>query len=352
MAAAPQSRSIDALLEDYDELLEQGSAPDPKEYASAYPQWPQLEGLLLELCNIHGDLDCAAQDLLERRPPQRLGDYRLLEEIGAGGMGRVYLAQRVDSDSTTRYALKVLQHENDAAKQRFGREARLAQRLSHVGIAKVIDFDMASADPEGWPYIVSEYTQGAHAQAWARDKWPAGQPDEDGIIDCLVLVAQVADGLAHAHALDIIHRDIKPSNIMVDTHGLPKLIDFGLARELRHGGRKVTRTGVFVGSQPYAPPEQLSGDRKKLGKHSDTYALGATLFQLLTGRQPWNHEPLVVRCAPRAAPKHDCAALNPQVSSSVTKFVAKAMNSEIPRRFKDGAAFATALRRVIKSISG
>jgi serine/threonine-protein kinase len=160
---------------------------------------------------------------------------------------------------------------------------------------------------------------------------------------CVDLAHQVADALAHAHERGVVHRDVKPSNIMVTPDGRARLIDFGIALAT-DGGERITRTGVFLGSHEYAAPEQLCGDKHEIGPWTDCYALGATLFELLTLKTPFDGMGLGPRIA-RADAKPDATArdLNRGVDRSLDGVVMRALHPARRKRFGDGAELAAAL---------
>ncbi|HMQ54247.1 MAG TPA: protein kinase, partial [Anaerolineae bacterium] len=200
--------------------------------------------------------------------------YRILREIGAGGMAKVYLAE--DSTGGDLLAVKVLypQFSQDMAfVQRFIREARLASTLTDPHIVHVLDYG-ADRDLQ---YLVMEYVEGKDLNAFLRER---------GALEwtyALELLDQLATALEHAHSHDIVHRDIKPQNLMLDESGLLKVLDFGIAR--KPALPSLTQSG-FIGSPYYASPEQAMGEDVDI--RSDIYSAGIVLYELLSGRIPFD----------------------------------------------------------------
>ena len=207
-----------------------------------------------------------------------VGPYRLAREIGRGGMGIVWLADRVDGRFERRVAVKFLSiaMTGPTAQERFEREGRILGALRHPHIAELLDAGVTSA---GHPYLVLEYVDGEPIDAYCRRK------DLD-VAARLRLFLDVLSAVAHAHASLIVHRDLKPSNVMVSTEGDVKLLDFGIAKLLEGDGRgDATQTGESPPMTPlHAAPEQLKGEAVTTA--TDVYALGVLLYQLLVGQHP------------------------------------------------------------------
>lgn len=209
---------------------------------------------------------------------QAFGPYRLVRLLGEGGMGVVYLARRDDLGSEV--AIKLLRDAllSPSRRDRFVAEQRLLAQLNHAGIARLLD---AGALEDGTPWIAMEYVDGTHLTEYCR-------VHECSIAERLALFRQVCDAVQHAHAHLVVHRDIKPSNVLVARDGTAKLLDFGIAKQIGESAaaRDVTQTGMRLLTPAYAAPEQLAGGQ--VGTHTDVYALGVVLYQLLTGHLPFD----------------------------------------------------------------
>jgi len=210
-------------------------------------------------------------------PPDRFGPYRLREVLGEGGMGVVYLAGRDDLGSVA--AIKILRDAwlSPERRERFASEQRTLAQLNHPSIARLYDADTLG---DGTPWFAMEYVEGSSLTSYC-DEHALSIPER------LRLFRSVCDAVQHAHQHLVVHRDLKPSNIMVTPEGAIKLLDFGIAKQLEHLGRTAdqTRTGLRLMTPAYAAPEQITGSR--VGVHTDVYALGVVLYELLTGRLPF-----------------------------------------------------------------
>jgi eukaryotic-like serine/threonine-protein kinase len=205
------------------------------------------------------------------------GRYRVVREVGRGGMGAVWLAHDEVLDRPV--ALKrvgLLPGADSTDLARAEREARLAAQLSHPHVVAVFNLVVDADTDSRW--LVMEYVEGSTLAQLVRDRGPL-TPDE-----AAPLIRQVADALVAAHAVGIVHRDVKPSNILVDRHRQAKLTDFGIARVAADPA--LTQTGFLTGSPAYLAPEVASGERG--GEPVDVWSLGATLFHVLAGRPPYD----------------------------------------------------------------
>jgi len=218
---------------------------------------------------------------------QRFGKYEILETLGQGGMGTVYKARQEGLDRLV--ALKVMRPDaaSPEAFARFEREGRILAQLRHPNIVRLLTMGR----DEGQVYFTMDYIEGRPLSALIEQAHGVAQPpsavqDRDHL---LRHVAVVARAVHYAHTQGIIHRDLKPTNVIVDSDGQPMITDFGLAREL-DAGQTVTAPGSAVGTALYMSPEQAEGDRERIGPATDVYALGAILYEVLTGRPPFEGE--------------------------------------------------------------
>ncbi|MEJ2206407.1 MAG: protein kinase [Gemmatimonadota bacterium] len=211
----------------------------------------------------------------------RVGAYRIVREIGRGGMGTVFLAERDDGQFTKRVALKLMKRGTGGdprLKRRFLEERQILARLEHAHIAPLLDGGITDDDQ---PFFVMQYVDGVPLDRFC-------DQGTLGVEERLALFLDVCDAVQHAHARQIVHRDLKPSNVLVAADGNVKLLDFGIAKLLEvtdEDDAPITRTGERLLTPRYASPEQVRGE--PITPASDVYALGVLLHELLTGRQPY-----------------------------------------------------------------
>ena len=208
----------------------------------------------------------------------RIGPYRIVREIGRGGMGTVYLAERDDHEYRKQVAIKLIRGDVDSAVilARFRRERQILAELDHPNIARLLD---GGTTADGISYFVMEHVEGLSIDAHCESRKLA-------IDDRLKLVRIVCSAVSAAHGRLVIHRDLKPDNILVTGDGAPKLLDFGIAKLLMPPPGSIrTVTGGRLMTPEYASPEQWRGD--SVTEASDIYSLGVVLYHLLTGRGPY-----------------------------------------------------------------
>ena len=210
------------------------------------------------------------------KPPNRIGPYRVLSEIGRGGMSRVYLAVHATQRSRSRIALKTLRREIDAlvTSEAIWQEGRILDELRHPNIARLVE---EGKDLDGSPYIAMEFVDGIPIHSFCFE-------NQVSVRERLALFCTVCDAVGYAHGRNIVHHDLKPTNILVTEDGVPKLLDFGIAKLYAPGSDALPATFRFF-TPEYASPEQLSG--RPTSPASDVFALGVLLFLLLTGRLPF-----------------------------------------------------------------
>jgi hypothetical protein len=262
--------------------------------------------------------------------------YTIVRQLGAGGMGQVYLAQH--PRLPRRDALKILPGEltaNDEFRQRFNREADLAASLYNEHTVGIHD----RGEYEGQLWISMDYVEGTDAAKLLRDHYPSGMPKAEVV----AIVSAVADALDYAHSRGLLHRDVKPANILLGETGTRRrilLADFGIARELGDISG-LTATNMLVGTTAYCAPEQLQG--ADLDGRADQYALACTAFNLLTGSAPFQHSnPAVVITQHLSAPPPHISERRPELAGLDGAF-AKALAKSPGDRYATCADFAAAL---------
>ena len=212
---------------------------------------------------------------------RQVGAYRVVRELGRGGMGAVYLGERADAQFDMRVAIKLIKRgmDTDSVLQRFRHERQILAALEHPNIARLLD---GGTTDEGLPYFVMEYVDGQPIDEYCR----AHRLSLEQRLD---LFRHVCGAVSYAHQHLVVHRDIKPSNILVTADGIPKLLDFGIAKLLESGDEALTlatEAGGQVMTPQYASPEQLRGER--VTTVSDVYGLGVLLYELLAGARPYD----------------------------------------------------------------
>jgi hypothetical protein len=270
-------------------------------------------------------------------PAEQIGRYRILDRIGAGGMGTVYKAHDPHLDRTV--ALKVPHidpaHPDRAKRvERFQREARSAAQVWHPHVCPIYDV----GEHDGQPYVVMAYVEGRSlAERLAR----GGRFEDVG--EAVALTRQVLDALGAVHGHGIVHRDLKPSNIMLDAAGRAVLTDFGLARP-GHQQAGLTSEGVIVGTPAYMAPEQAAGQSDRIGPWTDLYSVGVVLFEMLTGRLPFEGPPLAVLGKLLHEPPPALSSLRPYLDPRLESALLRATAKEPEGRFQSVGPFADALR--------
>jgi tetratricopeptide (TPR) repeat protein/tRNA A-37 threonylcarbamoyl transferase component Bud32 len=264
--------------------------------------------------------------------------YEGLEEIGRGGMGVVYKARHLKLNRVV--ALKMIRAADFAGPEthdRFQREAEAAARLQHPNIVQV--FEVGAHD--GRPFFSLEFVEGGSlAQKLAGTPLPAAEAAR--------LVQTLARAVHHAHERGVLHRDLKPGNVLLSAAGVPKITDFGLAKRLDVEG-SATRTGAVLGTPGYMAPEQAEGAGRRLGPATDVWALGAILYECLTGRPPFGGATVLetldqVRGHEPVPP----ARLNPRVPRDLETVCLKCLHKDPARRYGAAAALADDLGRVLE----
>ena len=275
--------------------------------------------------------------------PERISGYRILGELGRGGMGVVYEAEQ---ESPARHvALKVLRnYPGRDALGRFQHEAELLARLQHPGIAQVFELGTATVGGMTVPFIVMELVHGEPL-----DRYAASQRLDRRAR--LGLLTQIADAVHHAHQKGVVHRDLKPANILVDGRGVPRILDFGIARTIDPDlelSTLRTEAGQLVGTLSYMSPEQAAGNPREVDTRSDVYSLGVVGFQLLSGRLPHLLGDRPVLESLRAIVEEEpprLGALDRELRGDVETIIGKALAKEKDRRYASVGELSADIRR-------
>ncbi len=265
---------------------------------------------------------------------KKIGGYEILELIGHGGMASVYRAQQVSMNRIVAVKILPRQYLNDETyMQRFNREVRIVAQLEHRNIVPVHDYGEA----DGQPYIVMRYMSGGSVDDLLHD----GALDLDRIVS---IIGQIAPALDYAHGKNVLHRDLKPSNILMDDDGGAYLTDFGIARLMSDvgSGATITKQGV-VGTPSYMSPEQAQG--QPLNNRSDIYSLGVTLFEMATGKRPFESDtPYGIAVLQVTAPPPLPRSLNPDLSAPVEDVILKALSKNREQRHETAVQLAEVLK--------
>jgi serine/threonine protein kinase/TolA-binding protein len=266
----------------------------------------------------------------------RIGPFRVLGRLGAGGMGTVFLAEPVEPGPVPRgikVAVKVLRSTDPQERRRFAREARYLMSLHHPGIVRILD----SGEEDGRCWLAMPLIAGRRFDHIVRSQGPL--PERQAAD----LMVQAAEAVHAAHLAGILHRDIKPGNLMLDDQGRVKALDFGLAAA--DAESQLTQEGDVVGTPAYMPPEQAAGLRSELTRRSDVYSLGAVLYELLTGLAPFDGAtPVGILRAVLDQPLVPPSRLRPGIHRGLERIVLVAMAKGPKDRYRSAEAMAADLR--------
>lgn len=304
-----------------------------------------VESLLASADRTISDLQepalAAAREFATSLAGKRIGPWQILEAIGDGGMGRVYLARRADEAYDQKVAVKIMRADFGADPGmllRFRTERQILARLNHPNIARLLDGGVSA---EGLPYLVMEHVEGVPIDTYCREQ-------QLGVEDRLRLFRKVCAAVEYAHRSLVIHRDIKPANILVTPAAVPKLLDFGIARLLdpEFSGAARTRASQILMTPEYASPEQVRGE--SVTTAADVYAMGVLLYELLAGTRPFRvktDNPLeIARVICEETPQPPSAiGKSPeakQVRGDLDRIVMMAMRKEPERRYASVEQFS------------
>jgi serine/threonine protein kinase len=326
----------------YLKAADAGQAPDPQ---ALLAQHPELTKELTAFLDDHDQLDRllaplrAPAEHLREAEGRLLGDYKVLEKIGQGGMGVVYKARQVSLNRIV--ALKMIDTRvplSAASRIRFQTEARAVAQLDHPNIVHVYQ----SGEHNGQQYFAMEFVPGGSlAEARKARPWSSRE--------AAALVAHLAEAVEYAHRQGIVHRDLKPSNILVTPDGAPKITDFGLAKQLQADVASPTLSGDLLGTPAYMAREQAEGRLAAIGPSTDIFGLGAILYELLTDQPPFQGTTLEeVLAQARQGRVQPPRQLKPRVSRSLQRICLKALAADPEDRYATAAALGEDLRRHLR----
>lgn len=288
----------------------------------------------------------------DQADPSSVGGFEILTRLGAGGMGIVYKARQ--ASPRREVAIKLLRPGllTPERIRRFEFESELLARLRDPRIASVYQAGVANTASGPRPYYAMELVEGRTLDAWVAETTPTQRRR-------LEVFAEICEAVHHAHAKGVIHRDLKPKNVMVTPDGVPKVLDFGVARVVDaadDGGSGITRSihtgsGQLLGTLEYMSPEQVSGDPMSMDARSDVFALGVILFELLSGSTPHDLAGLGLPSAIRMIAESDAPRLssrNPEIGSELESVTAKALALDPDDRYDSAAAMASDVRRYLR----
>lgn len=266
------------------------------------------------------------------------GRYQIIEELGKGGMGKIYKV--LDKEINAKIALKLIKPEIAADKktiERFRNELKTARDISHKNICRMYDLNKE----EGSYYITMEYVEGQDLKSLVR------QTGQLAIPTTISIAKQVCEGLSEAHKLGTVHRDLKPSNIMIDKEGNARIMDFGIARSIT--GKGITGAGVMVGTPEYMSPEQA--EVKEVDQRSDIYSLGVILYEMVTGRVPFEGEtPLGIAMKHKSEVPQNPKEINAQIPDDISRQILKCMEKNKEERYQSAAEVLSELIRIEEGI--
>ncbi len=282
------------------------------------------------------------------QPDDEIGDFRLIRELGRGGMGIVWLAEQ--KSLGRQVALKLIRpgSASEELLRRFRKEAEVLGQLQHPGIAQIYEVGTTQvgsvALPVEQPYFAMEYVSGIALDDYVmRNDLDTQQR--------LELLASICDSIDHAHRAGVVHRDLKPDNILVTDAGRPVLLDFGIARVTESDVMSISMhhtAGQIIGTLPYMSPEQVLGDQRRIDARSDVYSMGAVMFEVLSGRLPVDVQGRSIAEAARVICDEDPASLR-SISAAfrgdVDTIVQKALEKDESRRYQSAAELAADIRR-------
>jgi serine/threonine protein kinase/tetratricopeptide (TPR) repeat protein len=266
------------------------------------------------------------------------GRYQIIEELGKGGMGKVYKVQ--DTKIKEKIALKLIKPEIAKDKktiERFSNELKFARKIRHKNICQMFDL----GEEEGTHFITMEFVEGQDLKKLIR------QTGQLAIGTTINIAKQVCDGLAEADTSGVVHRDLKPSNIMIDTDGNARIMDFGIARSIE--GKGLTGAGVMIGTPEYMSPEQVEG--KEVDHRSDVYSLGVILYEMVTGQVPFEGDtPFTIGVKHKSETPKNPKELNPNLSDDLSSVILRCLEKDKAERYQSAEEIRSELANIEKGI--
>jgi serine/threonine-protein kinase len=265
--------------------------------------------------------------------------YEIIEELGAGGMGKVYRVE--DMKAKEEIALKLIKPEIAADKKtidRFRNELTTARKIRHKNICGMYDL----GEDKGSYYITMEYVPGEDLKSFLR------RSKKLTVETTVSIGIQICEGLAEAHRLGVVHRDLKPSNIMIDKEGNARIMDFGIARSLK--GKGITGPGVMIGTPEYMSPEQVEG--KEIDQRTDIYSFGVIIYEMVTGRVPFEGDTaLTIAVRQKTEEPKDPREFNTQLSEDLSRVILKCLEKDKGKRYQSIDQILDELSEIERSIT-
>jgi len=261
--------------------------------------------------------------------------YDFIEELGTGGIGNVYKV--FDKKIKDEVALKILKPEiaDEKTIERFSSELKLARKIRHENVCQMYDIN----EEEGTHYITMEYVAGEDLKSFIR---------RSGLLTvgkAISIAMQVCEGLSEAHKLGVVHRDLKPQNIMIDKEGSARIMDFGIARYVK--GKGITDVGMMIGTPEYMSPEQV--EAKEVDQRSDIYSLGVILYEMVTGRVPFEGDtPFAIGVKHKSEIPKNPKEINAQIPDDLSRVIVNCLEKDKEKRHQDTNELLSELSKIGK----